>query len=93
MAGETMEFVLGKDCKITLSASSRNIPPINGSRSSCRITTATVPIAPPSASDPTSPMKTSAGWALYQRNPIEAPTIDPQNTVSSPTGGILCNSR
>ena len=59
------------------------MPPMKGSRNSCRMMTATVPMAPPSASEPTSPMKTSAGWALYQRKPIEAPTIEPQKTVSS----------
>src|ERR1035437_8189192 len=36
---------------------------------------AIVPMAPPRASEPTSPMKISAGWALYQRKPMEAPTI------------------
>ena len=61
------------------------MPPIKGSRNSWLMMMATVPMAPPSASEPTSPMKTSAGWALYQRKPMEAPTIDPQKTVSSPT--------
>ena len=70
-----------------------NTPPINGSSSSCLITTATVPIAPPSASDPTSPINTSAGCALYQRKPIDAPTIAPQKIVNSPTSGIRCSSR
>ena len=46
---------------------------MNGSSNSCLIMTATVPIAPPSASEPTSPMKTSAGCALYQRNPMAEP--------------------
>ena len=55
--------------------------------------TATVPIAPPSASDPTSPMNTSAGCALYQRKPMLAPTIDPQKMVTSLTSGIRSNSR
>ena len=52
------------------------------------MTTATVAIAPPSASDPTSPMKISAGCALYQRKPMLAPTIAPQKIVTSPTIGI-----
>ena len=47
---------------------------------SCLIITATAPSAPPSGSDPTSPMKTSAGWELNQRKPSEAPTIAPQKT-------------
>ena len=50
--------------------------------------TATVPIAPPSASEPTSPMKISAGCALYQRNPMLAPTMAPQKMVTSPTCGM-----
>ena len=35
-----------------------------------------MPSAAPSASDPTSPMKISAGYELYQRNPSDAPTSD-----------------
>ena len=49
--------------------------------------TATVPSAAPSASEPVSPMKTSAGCALNQRNPSEAPTIAAQKTASSPVPG------
>src|ERR1035441_7564981 len=56
-------------------ASITKMPPMNGSNSSCLIITATVPIAPPSASEPTSPMNTSAGCALYQRNPMAEPTM------------------
>src|SRR5579871_5049522 len=78
---------------ITESASSTKIPPINGSSSSCLIMMATVPMAPPSASEPTSPIKISAGCALYQRNPILEPTMAPQKTVSSATCGIFCSSR
>ena len=52
-----------------------------------------VPMAPPRASEPTSPMKIFAGWALYHRNPMEAPTIVPQKTVNSPTRCICCSSR
>ena len=48
---------------------------------------ATVASEAPSASDPTSPMKISAGYELYQRNPSDAPTSDPLNTVNSATGG------
>ena len=54
---------------------------------------ATVPSAAPSASDPTSPMKISAGYELYQRNPSDAPTSEPQNTVNSATGGKCTSSR
>src|SRR5580692_8678379 len=71
-------------CKITDIASTTKIPPTKNSKISCLMITAIVPSAPPSPSDPTSPMKISAGCALYQRNPNEAPTSAPQNTVSSP---------
>ncbi len=69
------------------------MPPMKNSRISCLMITATVPMAPPKASEPTSPMKTSAGWALYQRKPRLAPVIAPQKTVSSATWGILERSR
>ena len=48
---------------------------------------------PPSASEPTSPMKISAGCALYQRKPMLAPTMAPQKIVTSLTAGIRCSSR
>ena len=64
------------------------MPPMKGSSSSWRMMTATVPMAPPRAREPTSPMKISAGCALYQRNPMDAPTMDPQKTVSSPTSAM-----
>src|SRR5262249_44697775 len=54
---------------------------------------ATMPSAAPSASDPTSPMKISAGYELYQRNPSDAPTSEPQKIVSSDTGGKSTGSR
>ena len=41
---------------------------------------------------PVSPMKTSAGGALYHRNPRLAPIIAPQKTVSSPTSGRCTRS-
>ncbi len=51
---------------------------------SCRTITAMVPSAAPSESAPTSPMNTSAGYALNQRKPSPAPAIAPQITASSP---------
>ena len=36
----------------------------------------------PMASDPVSPMKTCAGWALYQRKQISAPTIVKQKATT-----------
>ena len=77
----------------TDSASSTKTPPTMTSSSSCLIRMATVPSAAPSASDPTSPMKISAGYELYQRKPSDAPTSEPQNTVSSATGGKWTSSR
>src|SRR4029077_8013464 len=71
----------------TDSASITNTPPTMSSSISCLMRIATVARAAPSASEPTSPMKISAGYELYQRNPREAPTSDPPNTVNSPIGG------
>src|SRR5260370_21689142 len=69
---------------ITDSVSSTNTPPTITSSISCLMRIATVPSAAPSASDPTSPMKISAGYELYQKNPRHQPPSDPHNTVSSP---------
>ena len=51
------------------------------------------PKAPPIASEPTSPINTSAGGELYHRNPRLAPTIAPQKTVSSAAAGLCVMSR
>jgi hypothetical protein len=59
-------------------ASSTKSPPITGKRSSVLVSTAAAARTPPIASDPVSPIKMSAGWELYQRNPTMAPTIAPQ---------------
>src|SRR5580704_9303645 len=48
-------------CTITETASSTNKPPMTASTISCLVATATVPISPPSASEPVSPMKIEAG--------------------------------
>ena len=53
------------------------------SRISCLMSSATVPSAPPSPSEPTSPMKMSAGWQFHHRKPRLAPTSAPQKIVSS----------
>src|SRR6185436_10302270 len=78
---------------ITDSASITNTPPTMPSSSSCLMRMATVPSAAPSASEPTSPMNTSAGYELYQRNPNEAPTSAPQKMVSSAAGGNRTSNR
>src|SRR5438093_13789595 len=69
------------------------MPPTIGSSSSCLMRIATMPSAAPSASDPMSPMKISAGYELYQRNPSDAPTSAPQNTVNSAASGKRTSSR
>ncbi len=65
------------------------MPPMSGSSSSALVSTASIPMAAPSASEPASPMKTSAGWQLNQRNPMAAPISAPQNTDSSPAPRTL----
>src|SRR5207247_8332485 len=49
---------------ITDSASATNTPPTSTSQNSRLMSTATTPSAPPSASEPVSPMNTYAGWQL-----------------------------
>src|ERR1039458_8338995 len=78
---------------MTDSASIKKTPPMNTSSTSCLTSTATTAMAPPSPSAPTSPMKISAGCALYQRNPTLAPVIDPQKTVSSEVCGLRASCR
>ena len=48
---------------------------------------------PPRASEPTSPMKTVAGYELNHKNPKLAPTIAAQNIASSPAPGTYCMNR
>src|SRR3569623_949531 len=69
---------------MSLTASSTKTPPLMGSDSAVLVASATKPSAPPSASAPTSPMNTWAGWVLNHRNPMPAPPMAPQNTASSP---------
>ena len=58
---------------MTDSASTTKRPPTMASTISCLVATAMAPSAPPSASDPVSPMNTAAGGALYHRNPSPPP--------------------
>ena len=58
---------------ITDSASITKIPPIRSSRNSVFVMIAKPASAPPIAIEPVSPMKTSAGKALYQRKPTSSP--------------------
>jgi hypothetical protein len=70
-------------CSITETASIRKIPPTKISSSSTFIMIAIAAIAPPSAIAPVSPMNTSAGKALNQRNPTAAPiSAAPMNAMS-----------
>src|SRR6185437_2054583 len=80
-------------CTITETASSTNSPPTIASTISCLIATAIVPIMPPSASEPVSPMKIDAGGALNQRKPSPAPIIAPHSTDNSPVPETKCNCR
>src|SRR5437868_2143402 len=73
-----------KRCRITDTISATNTPPTSSNRNSDLSRIETAASAPPSASEPVSPMKTSAGWVLYQRNPMHAPSSAAQKTVSSP---------
>src|SRR6185295_11286415 len=70
---------------MTDSPSSTKRPPTTTRRISCLERMATLPMAAPRESEPTSPMKTSAGCELNQRKPRPAPTSAPQKTATSPT--------
>src|ERR671924_186727 len=63
-----------KTWMITESALMTKMPPIRSSRNSVFVMIAKPARAPPIAMAPVSPMKTSAGKALYQRKPIAPPT-------------------
>jgi hypothetical protein len=76
----------------TEAASSTKMPPTMTRTNSCLMRRAIVPSAPPSASEPTSPMKISAGYELYQRNPRLAPTSAPPKMVSSAMSGDTLGS-
>src|SRR6185503_10686225 len=70
-------------CSSDEPASMTNTPPTRKSSSSCLVAQATTPSAPPSGSEPESPMKTCAGWLLNHRKPSVAPSIAEQNTATS----------
>ena len=57
--------------------------PTSGASSHHPVISATTASAPPSGREPLSPMKTRAGYALYQRNPISDPAITKQNVASA----------
>ena len=68
---------------ITESASTTKTPPTIGSSSSVFVSTASAPSAPPRPSEPVSPMKTCAGKLLYQRKPMQQPSIAAAKTARS----------
>ena len=72
---------------ITETASNTNRPPTIASTTSCLVITLIAPSAPPSASEPVSPMNTFAGGALNHKKPSPLPTNAPQKTASSPEPG------
>ena len=78
---------------ITDTVSRTNNPPIIAKTISCLTIIATAANDPPKDNEPVSPIKILAGGALYQRNPKQDPTIEPQNIESSPTSGMYCNLR
>ncbi len=67
----------------TDSASITKIPPSRISSTSVLVITASPAIAPPSPSEPVSPMKIVAGKALNQRKPMHAPTRQPASIARS----------
>ena len=78
---------------MTETVSTTNRPPTIISTISCLVATATAPSAPPSASEPVSPMNTAAGGALNHRKPSPAPISAEQNTASSPAPGTGLSCR
>ena len=78
---------------MTEAVSSTNRPPMMASTISCLAATAMAPSAPPSDSEPVSPMKIMAGGALNHRKPSPAPTMAPQMMASSPEPRTKWSSR
>jgi phospho-N-acetylmuramoyl-pentapeptide-transferase len=70
-------------CTMTDSAMRTKRPPTSTSSSSVRLVMARPASAPPSASEPVSPMKILAGDAFHHRNPKQAPMIAAATTARS----------
>ena len=62
-------------CSTTETVSRTNSPPRMTSSSSVRVRIARPATAPPSASEPVSPMKILAGAAFHHRKPTHAPAV------------------
>ena len=67
------QYLNDSTCKITESATSAKMPPTKSSNSSTLSMIAIAAIPPPIAIAPVSPKNTSAGKALNQRKPTQAP--------------------
>ena len=65
----------------------RKIPHNTGINNSFLKIIAKTAITPPNIKLPVSPIKTCAGYVLYQKNPITAPTIATAKMVVSPIFG------
>ncbi|CAM5193994.1 hypothetical protein CDEF62S_04251 [Castellaniella defragrans] len=78
---------------MTDKVSTTNTPPMMKSTISWRTITAIVPSAPPSASAPTSPMNTWAGYVLNHRKARPAPAMAAHSTISSDAPGMYGNRR
>ena len=70
-------------CTITDSVMSTKSPPSSSSSSSVRMRIASPASAPPSASDPVSPMKILAGEVFHHRKPKQAPMTAAATTARS----------
>ena len=73
---------------MTESASRRNTPHKIGINSSFLISIEITAIKPPTVKLPVSPIKTDAGYVLYQRKPTNDPSKAAMKIVISPTLGI-----
>ena len=68
--------------------STRKMPQSSGISSSFLIMMASVAMIPPMVKLPVSPIKIWAGYALYHKNPPQAPTKAVQKITSSPRLGM-----
>ena len=73
---------------MTESASRRKTPHKIGINNSFLIRIEIIAIKPPTVKLPVSPIKTDAGYVLYQRNPTNDPSNAAMKIVISPTLGI-----
>lgn len=72
-------------CRITDAVMMTNRPPSTMRRSSVRVISAKPAIAPPSDSEPVSPMKILAGEVFHHRKPKHAP-VSAEATIARSSG-------